>query len=153
MGPHPIQETIRNGTTVISDHECFNLFWYNHEYIAKPDFAKYAIPFIWPYSQFKNTPKEYSQMVYNITKLAENSHSELSYTSSPGAYPKFSVLMCVAWSPIQSLVADILSVNLPVELVKHSGFVPFVSLLLGCTQPSKLMSLSSSLLGNMQNTS
>ena len=103
-------------------------------------------------------------MVYNITKLAENSHSELSHTSSPGEYPRFSVLirvaspkhsvlMGVAWSPIQSSVADILSVNLPVEFLKHSGFVPFVSLLLGCMQPSKLMSLSSSLLGNMQNTS
>ena len=92
-------------------------------------------------------------MVYSITELAENSHSELSYTCSPGAHPKFSVLMCAAWSPIQSLVADILSVSLPKDLVKHSGFVPFVSLLLGRMQLSKLMSLSSSFLGNMQNTS
>lgn len=88
----------------------------------------------------------------------------LNFPIHPGEYPRFSVLirvaspkhsvlMCVAWSPIQSSVADILSVSLPVELVKHSGFVSCVSLLLGCMQPSKLMSLSSSLLGNMQNTS
>lgn len=44
-------------------------------------------------------------------------------------------------------------VNLPIDVVKSSGLAQFGRLLLGCIQPSKLISVLSSLLGNMQNTS
>lgn len=74
-GPHPVQENNQDGTTVISNHECFRLFQYNHEYITKPDFAKYAISLSFdPTLNIKILPKNIPQMVCNITKLAENSH-------------------------------------------------------------------------------
>lgn len=61
--------------------------------------------------------------------------------------------MCVVWCLIQPRITVILPVSLPIDVLKSSGLVQFISLLLGSIQPSKLVDLLPLLLGNTQDKS
>lgn len=150
MGALAVPENNGDGTTVIPNHECFSLFQYNHEYTSSP------IDFINMLSLSFDPPLNIKILPQNILRWFAISQNQqrtliLNFPIHPGEYPRFSVLIRVASQntlflcvlPVSNSVFQQQTSSLSVSQQswqKHSGFVSCVSLLLGCMQPSKLMS-------------